>query len=83
MDLRARLRPGVTPMDIQELFEQDVRTAVRDDPQITLEELYGDEVVVRITATPQNAADGPTLASEVLAAVTPQTRRVDTPRDDH
>jgi len=82
VDLRARLRPGVTPMDIQELFEQDVSTAVRGDPQITLEELDGDEVVVRITATPENAADGPILASQVLAAVAPQTRRVDTPDDD-
>jgi len=82
VDLRARLRPGITPMDIQELFEQDISTAVRGDPQITLEELDGDEVVVRITATPENAADGPILASQVLAAVAPQTRRVDTPDDD-
>lgn len=82
VDLRARLRPGVTPMDIQQLFEHCVRTPVRGDPQITLEELDGDEVVVRITATPEHAADGPVLASEVLAAVTPQTRRVDGPDDD-
>ena len=36
-------------------------------PRIALEELDGDEVVVRIQATPENAADGPKLAGEVLA----------------
>lgn len=77
VDLRARLRPGVTPLDIQELFEQEVTTPVRGDPQITLEELDGDEVVVRISATPEHASDGPALASQVLAAVGPETRRID------
>jgi small-conductance mechanosensitive channel len=77
VDLRARLRPGVTPLDVQELFEQTVTTPVRGDPQITLEELDGEEVVVRIAAIPERAADGPALASQVLAAVGPQTRRVD------
>jgi len=83
VDLRARLRPGVTPLHIQELFEQAVSTPVRGDPQITLEELDGEEVVVRISATPEHASDGPALASQVLAAVAPETRRVETPsRDD-
>ena len=77
VDLRARLRPGVTPLDIQELFEEEVPTPVRGEPQITLEELDGEEVVVRITATPEHASDGPALASEVLAAVGPATRRVE------
>ena len=79
VDLLARLRPGVTPTDIQELFEQGVTTPVRGDPRITLEELDGDEVVVRIAATPEHAADGPKLASEVIAAVAPETRRVPRP----
>jgi small conductance mechanosensitive channel len=81
VDLRARLRTGVTPMDVQELFGQTVTTPVRGDPQITLEELDGDEVVVRIAATPEHASDGPKLAGEVLAAVAPETRRVETPPD--
>ena len=77
VDLRARLRPGVTPLDIQALVGEAVTTPVRGDPRITLEELDGDEVVVRISATPEHASDGPALASEVLAAVAPQTRRVE------
>jgi small-conductance mechanosensitive channel len=82
VDLRARLRPGVTPLDVQELFEEHVTTPVRGDPQITLEELDGEEVVVRIAATPERASDGPALASEVLAAVAPETRRVEARSED-
>jgi len=41
----------------------------RTDPRIVLEELDGDEIVVRIEATPRVAAEGPKLANEILAAV--------------
>jgi small conductance mechanosensitive channel len=73
IDLRARLRPGVTPMHLQELLQENITTPLRGPPRITLEELDGDEVVVRISATPQRVSDGPRLASEVLAAVASQT----------
>jgi small-conductance mechanosensitive channel len=73
VDLRARLRPGVTPLDLQRLLEETVQTPLRDRPRITLEELDGDEVVVRIAAVPKRASDGPKLASEVLAAVARET----------
>ena len=43
-----------------------------------LEEVDGDEVVVRISATPERAADGPQLANEVLQAVSAETRRATT-----
>src|SRR5215210_1639362 len=75
VDLRARLRPGVTPTDIQRLLEETLETPVRDSPHVTLEELDGDEVVVRIEAVPERAQDGPRLASEVLAAVARETTR--------
>jgi hypothetical protein len=42
---------------------------MRGRPQITLEEIDGDEVVVRVAATPQLPADGPRLASEVMEAI--------------
>ena len=75
VDLRARLRPDVTPLEVQELLDTAIQTPVRGQPQITLEELDGDEVVVRIPATPERPADGPRLASEVLEAVAAQTGR--------
>jgi small conductance mechanosensitive channel len=77
VDLRARLGAGVTPLEVQELLEQELETPVRDKPQIVLEEIDGDEVVVRISATPENPSDGPRLATEVLEAVAAQTGRVD------
>jgi small conductance mechanosensitive channel len=75
VDLRARLPAEVTPLEVQELLDSAIQTPVRSQPQITLEELDGDEVVVRITATPERPSDGPRLASEVLEAVAGQTTR--------
>jgi len=75
VDLRARLPADVTPLEVQELLDSVIQTPVRSQPQITLEELDGDEVVVRISATPERPSDGPRLASEVLEAVSTQTGR--------
>ena len=74
VDLRARLRPDVRPSDLQELLEESVRTPVRSEPQISLEEVDRDEVIVRIAATPMRESDGPQLADEVLAAIGAVTR---------
>ncbi|MGZ6671393.1 MAG: hypothetical protein ACXVFM_03475, partial [Solirubrobacteraceae bacterium] len=69
VELRARLRPGVTPVDVEELLADAIETPIRGRPGITLEELDGDEVVVRVTATPQRPSDGPRLSSEILDAI--------------
>jgi len=45
--------------------------------KIALEELDGDEVVVRISATLERPADGPRLATEVLEAVGANAARGD------
>jgi small-conductance mechanosensitive channel len=74
VNLRARLRAGMTPGDLQEILERSLQTPLRDAPRITLEELDGEEVVVRISATPRVAAEGPQLASELLDVVSRQTR---------
>jgi small conductance mechanosensitive channel len=77
VDLRARLPAEVTPLEVQQVLDSAIETPVRNRPQITLEELDGDEVVVRITATPERPSDGPRLASEVLEAVAAQTSRAE------
>jgi small-conductance mechanosensitive channel len=74
VNLRARLRAGMTPSDMQELLEKQLQTPLRDPPRITLEELDGEEVVVRISATPRSAADGRQLATELLSIVSRETR---------
>src|SRR5215216_2569862 len=78
VDLRARLRPDVKPSEVQQLLQDAVRTPVRAEPHIALEEVDSDEVVVRIAATPESDADGPRLADEVLSAIAPVTREGDT-----
>jgi small-conductance mechanosensitive channel len=68
VDLRARLRPGITPMDVEERLREAIKIPMRGPPRVTLEEVDGDEVVVRIEATPVHPADGARLAGAVLAA---------------
>jgi len=74
VDLRARLRPDVMPSEVQELLEEGIRTPVRSEPHIGLEEIDANEVIVRIAATPAADADGQQLADEILAAIAPVTR---------
>jgi len=74
VELRARLRPDVLPSEVQTLLRNGVRKPVRAEPHIGLEEADADEVVVRIAATPVAEADGPQLADEILAAITPVMR---------
>jgi small conductance mechanosensitive channel len=78
VNLRARLRAGMTPGDLQEILEKSLQTPLRDAPRITLEELDGEEVVVRIAATPRVAAQGRHLASELLGIVSRETRSRET-----
>ena len=70
VELRARLRPDVTPEAVEKLLRETITTPMRGTPRVTLEEVDDDALVVRIAATPAQPSDGPRLASEVLAAVT-------------
>jgi small conductance mechanosensitive channel len=82
--LRARLRAGTKPGDLQQLIEDALTTPLRSSPSVTLEELDGDEVIVQITATPMRSEDGADLASELLEVVareTPQAPDTDTDSD--
>lgn len=76
VNLRARLRRGVTPVDLHDLLVETVETPMRGEPRVLLEEIDDDELIVRIQATPQDASHGAQLASEVLRAVAPETQRV-------
>jgi small conductance mechanosensitive channel len=73
VDLRARLRPGITPIDVDHVLRDSVQTPMRGPPSVTLEEVDGDNIVVRVRALPERPSDGPQLASEVLAAITQLT----------
>lgn len=77
VDLRARLRPGVTPVDIQTLLEETIATPMRDKPRVALEEIDGEETVVRIGVSPEDPTQGAVLSSEVLRALASETRRAE------
>jgi small-conductance mechanosensitive channel len=71
VNVRARLRAGTTPAEVERVLREQIDTPMRGAPRVTLEELDADEVVVRISATPLRPTDGPNLASEVLEATAP------------
>ena len=70
VDMRARLPQDIDPEEVQDRVSEGLTVATRDVPHISLEEFDGDDVVVRIRATPANSSEGAALAREVLRAVT-------------
>jgi len=77
VNLRARLPAGMTPADLQHVLDDSLTTPLREAAHITLEELDGDEVIVRITATPVSSSQGRKLASELQSVVMRETRAAD------
>jgi small conductance mechanosensitive channel len=69
VELRARLPLGARPSDVQRLLEEEVDVKTRKRPEIALEEMDDDEVVVRVTATPLIPAEGSELADQILGAL--------------
>jgi small conductance mechanosensitive channel len=69
IEMKARFDAETSPAEIQRRLSEAVSVPLRYPPDISLEELDRDEVVVRITATPLDPSDGSDLASEVVDAV--------------
>jgi small-conductance mechanosensitive channel len=69
VDVKVRIAAGIRPSHVQALLDDQVSTPTRAAPRVLLEELDGDEIVVRIQATPERATDGAKLADEIIAAV--------------
>src|SRR5215217_4643336 len=69
VDLRARLKPDIKPSELQKLLQDNLTVPVRDEPDIAVEEVDHEEVIMRVSAVPDRHEDGPKLADEVLAAI--------------
>lgn len=69
VDMRARLPFGIDPEAVQHKVDETVTVRTKRAPHIALEEFDGEDVVVRVEATPVDARDGGRLAREVLEAV--------------
>jgi small conductance mechanosensitive channel len=69
VDVRVRLERGIRPSQVQAILDDRIKTPTRRSAEVVLEEVDGDEVVVRVQATPDRADDGARLADEVIDAL--------------
>jgi small-conductance mechanosensitive channel len=81
VDVRVRLTSGVRPTHVQRLLDDRVSTPTRAKATVLLEEVDGDDVVVRVRATPERASDGAKLADEVIEVLATVTRQHAVTRD--
>jgi small-conductance mechanosensitive channel len=71
VDLRARFSHEASPRRIEEQLLAAIRVPTRYPPNVSLEEVDEESVVLRVSATPLRPDDGSQLAEEVLAALKP------------
>lgn len=69
VDMRARVPVTVDPQLVQRKIDEEISVATKRPPHVELEELDGQDVVVRVRATPQVPDEGGRLAHDVLRAV--------------
>ncbi len=73
VDVRVRLSSGVRPSQVQAILDQDITTPTRKAASVLLEEIDGEDVIVRIQAIPELPDDGARLADEIIGALSSVT----------
>jgi len=73
VDVKVRLTSGVRPSQVQAILDQEINVPTRDGASVLLEEVDGDDVIVRIQATPETPRDGAKLADEIMIALSSVT----------
>jgi small conductance mechanosensitive channel len=69
VDVKVRLGSGIRMTQVQGILDEQITTPTRRAAAVLLEEIDGDDVVVRVQATPERADDGAGLADEIIAAL--------------
>jgi small conductance mechanosensitive channel len=69
IDVKVRLTSGVRPTRVQAILDQEVSVATRSGASVNLEEVDGDDVVVRVKATPEMSHHSAKLADEIMVAL--------------
>ena len=69
LDVKVRLTSGVRPTQVQAILDQEVSVPTRSGASVNLEEVDGDDVVVRVSATPEMSRDSAKLADEIMLAL--------------
>jgi len=77
VDVKVRLSSGVRPSQVQAILDDKITTATRSAATVLLQEIDGEDVVVRVQATPEHADDGAKLADEIIEALASVTREHD------
>jgi small-conductance mechanosensitive channel len=73
VDVKVRLSSGVRPSQVQAILDEEISTPTRSPAVVLLEEVDGDELVIRVQATPDISGDGARLADEIIAALSSVT----------
>jgi hypothetical protein len=69
VDVRVRFDPDASPKQVEERLVSAIGVPTRYPPNVSLEEIDDDGIVLRISATPLRPGDGSELAEEVLEAL--------------
>jgi small-conductance mechanosensitive channel len=69
IDVKVRVPAGIRPSHAQAILDESTTTPTRSAPRVLLEEIDGQEVVLRIQAVPERAEQGAQLADEIIAAL--------------
>jgi small conductance mechanosensitive channel len=69
VDVKVRLSSGIRPSQVQGILNDQISIPTRRMPAVLLEEIDGDDVVIRVQATPERPDDGAKLADEIIAAL--------------
>jgi small-conductance mechanosensitive channel len=69
VDVKVRLTSGISMTQIQEILDDQITIPTRSPAAVRLDEIDGDDVVVRVQATPERASEGARLADEIVGAL--------------
>lgn len=67
IDVRARFDSHTSPRLVQKMLRQAITVPILREPDVWLEEIDRDEVMLRISATPVDPQDGDLLAEQILS----------------
>jgi small-conductance mechanosensitive channel len=74
VDVKVRVPAGIRPSHVQTILDDEISTPTRSAAQVLLQEIDGDELAIRVQATPERASDGAALADEIIAALAHVTK---------
>jgi small-conductance mechanosensitive channel len=69
IDVQVRLAAGIRVSHAQAILDESITTPTRWAPRVILQEIDGQEIILRIQATPERADQGAQLADEIIAAL--------------